>query len=169
MTQNQADLSVWSASDKLERDHNMSDASRESNACPSRESETLRSDARMSSIIPSAAGLSMGSRDEIVRPGNRFRIRRYSRFKHFGIIAVFLVFALAISVDVFANTPTGYHRAPSVRDSPCSQSCPQLLLLVRLYVGAYLGVLALMPLLLGAEESSERSGEAGRHDLTAID
>jgi hypothetical protein len=164
-------VASWSASDKLKRDQDMSYASGESNAFASPKSNLHCNDARRSSNTPNAVVPAMGPGGEILQPGKRFsRITRYCRFRSKVIIVAFLLVTLAISVDLSGNTSTGYyHCAGAVLHPPCSRGCPQLVLLVKLYVATYLIGLTFIPVLFAVEESSQRSGKVSRDDPSAPD
>ena len=95
---------------------------------------------------------------------------RYSRFRSSDLSVVCLAVTLVISVDVFANTSSvSYHRVGAVLHPPCSRGCPQLLLVVKLYVEIYLVGLTFIPVFFAVEESSQRSGTVRRDDPDAPD
>ncbi len=94
----------------------------------------------------------------------------HSRFRKSAVSVVCMAVTLTISVDVFANTSTGsYHCAGAVLHAPCCRECPQLVVLVKLYVAMYLVGLAFIPVLFAVEESSQRSGKVWRDDPGAAE
>ena len=138
----------------------MSCCSGGSNACASPETKTPATGAPRLSKTPCVVVPSTGSGNEILQPGeSSIRSTSYSRFRSRATIVAILLVALAISVDLFASTSTGsYHCAGAILHPPCSRGCPQLVLLVKVYVEMYLVGLTFIPVLLGIEDWSRRSG-----------